>query len=533
MSKTEDQSSFTAASSTFTPNKIRNGQCFHSSSTDSRHSMTPLDTSLCGSFSYPGPTGMGHGSITPVTSVVRSQWVASSTWQPPGLFFPTLPPATDTLSAGQVAEIYQLATECQDLGMELTKQFQNLFRLEAMHHTMAQAMAHETRNAGCMACIAAFSAITANESDVDCKKFLHQSCAEANQAWKDMNDVIFSHQLEYDAQLAAFITTVEGTFQAKWDEIWSCIHSITEVAGLPYKACLTLALQILDKLPTLPLDLFYCTAIPRMLAYCPESYAFQAWSAMGDGDYLLDNNAWATSMLSLKLMCMAGGANLDGPCLSGAASPGGSAGSAMLCSPVPSPSHSCSRTLAKGGGGRSQSSSTSSLFSQGIQPESPAASNPNAGSSGSSASEDDSESDGEGEAGSDDGASDSSGSSDDESSSSSESGSEEASDDEGTQQDGLDNEDEGSGSETERSDAGGGNSPSKSDHAESPPKASQPAKKAPEVNLNTSQMLSLPDLDSMDLEEEWKIKQHPGQRPASGGTKRLVRASDNGMSMTK
>ena len=136
-----------------------------------------------------------------------------------------------------------------------------------------------------MACNAAFNAITANQPNGDHKKFLCQFCAEDNQAWKDTNDIIFSHQLKYDAQLVAFITTAEGTLQAKWDEIWSHVHSIMEVAGIANKACLTLALQILDKLPTLPLDLSYHTAIPRMLAYCPESYAFQAWSAAGDGDY--------------------------------------------------------------------------------------------------------------------------------------------------------------------------------------------------------------------------------------------------------
>ena len=275
--------------------------------------MTPLDTSLYGSFSYPGPTGAGHSSVTPLTSVARSQQVTSSMWQPPRLLSLALPPAMDTLSAGQVAEIYQLATESQALGTELTKQFQNLSGLEAMHHAMAQAMAHETTNMGCMACNAAFSPIAANQPDGDCEKFLHQFHAEANQAWKDTNDIIFSHQLKYDAHLAAFITTAKGMLQAKREEIWSCVHSIAEVAALPNKACLTLALQILDKLPTLPLDLSYRAPIPRMLAYCPESYAFQAWSAAGDGDYLLDNNIQATSMLSLKLMCMAGRANLDGP----------------------------------------------------------------------------------------------------------------------------------------------------------------------------------------------------------------------------
>ena len=281
-----------------------------------------------------------------------------------------------------------------------------------------------------------------------------------------------------------------------------------EAAGIPNKACLTLALQILDKLPTLPLDLSYCTAIPRILAYCLESYAFQAYSATGDRDYLLDNNTWTTNLLSLKLAGMAGGTDLDDPSPSGAAPPAGSASSAMPSSPVHSPSCSCSRTPTKGGGGRFQSNSTSSLFSQGAQQESPTASDPDEGSGGSSVSEDDSEFDGEGEAGSNHGASDSGGSSDDESSGNSKSCSEEATDNEGAQQDGSDNEGKGSGSEMEGSDAGGNSSPSESDHAESPSKTSPPAKKAPEVNLNTSKMLLLPDLDSKDSEEEQKTKQH-------------------------
>ena len=121
--------------------------------------------------------------------------------------------------------------------------------------------------------------IATNQPDMDHEEFLHQFCLEADQAWKDTNDIIFSHQLKYDAQLAAFITTAEGTLQAKRDEIWSCIHSIAEAAGLPNKACLSLALQILEKLPTLPLDLSFCTAlfssvltIPFLL---PDSYEWR------------------------------------------------------------------------------------------------------------------------------------------------------------------------------------------------------------------------------------------------------------------
>ena len=96
LSETEEQSSFAPTSSTSTPNKIGSVSCFHSNSTNSRHSMTPLDTSLYGSFSYPGPTGMGHGSITPETSVARSQQVTSSMWQLPRPSSPALMPDMDT-----------------------------------------------------------------------------------------------------------------------------------------------------------------------------------------------------------------------------------------------------------------------------------------------------------------------------------------------------------------------------------------------------------------------------------------------------
>ena len=50
---------------------------------------------------------------------------------------------------------------------------------------------------------------------------------------------------------------------------------LTDVVDLPHKFCLGLTLQVLNKLSTIPIDLFYCTPIPMMLVYGPESYAFQ------------------------------------------------------------------------------------------------------------------------------------------------------------------------------------------------------------------------------------------------------------------
>ena len=120
-----------------TPNKTEGGPCIQSVSSDSRCSMTLFETGLGGSFSVPSYVGVHHSSITPVTSVAGSQQVTSSGWHQSASFSPLTPQGTDTLSAEQAIEIYQLTTECWDLGYKLAKQFQTLSRLEAMHHTAA------------------------------------------------------------------------------------------------------------------------------------------------------------------------------------------------------------------------------------------------------------------------------------------------------------------------------------------------------------------------------------------------------------
>ena len=275
--------------------------------------MTPFKTGMYRSFSYPSGTGVCHGSITPVTSIAGSQQVTSSRWQPTGSFSPLPPQTLDTLSTEQAAEICQLAAECQTLGSKLTKQFQNLSRLEAVHHVTAQAAAHETINAGCMACSATFGVGTATQTDEECESSMHRLRAKANQAWKDANEVIFSHLLKYDTQLAAFISTTEGTLQAKHDEIWRHIHSLADTANIPHRICLPMALQTLDQLPAIPWDLNYHVGIPLMFANSPESYDFQTWSAARDGEYLLDNDTQATNLLSCKLARMADGAGPDDP----------------------------------------------------------------------------------------------------------------------------------------------------------------------------------------------------------------------------
>ena len=133
-------------------------------------------------------------------------------------------------------------------------QFQTLSRLEAMHCTTAQAMAHETVLLGYVVHSATYGVATTIQNAKEWESTLHGLCAEANNVWKDSNDVIFSHLLRYNSQLVGFITSVEDTLCDKCEEIWRCIHSLAETANISPQTSLALALQTLNWLPTIPWD---------------------------------------------------------------------------------------------------------------------------------------------------------------------------------------------------------------------------------------------------------------------------------------
>ena len=106
------------------------------------HQQHPLNPQPYPSFSYIGPTGAGPGSM-PTLSLSGSQQVTSSGFCLPEDKSSHLPPIP-RLSRDQVAEIYQLVTECQELCTELAQKFQCLSTLKATQQIMAQATAHET-----------------------------------------------------------------------------------------------------------------------------------------------------------------------------------------------------------------------------------------------------------------------------------------------------------------------------------------------------------------------------------------------------
>ena len=329
--------------------------------------MTPFEMGLSGSFSIPSYAGVCCGSITPMTSVAGLQQVTSSRWHLPEPFSPLTLWGMDTISAEEAAEVYQLATECQALGSDLAKQFQTLCGLEAMHHAVAQATAHETVLSGCIACSAACGVTTTIQKAKEWESTLCGLHEEANKPWKDANDIIFSHLLKYDSELATFLTSADDTLRNKCEEILSHVHSLIETTNISPQAGLSLALQVLNLLPNIPWDLSYCVGIPMMFVYGQELYELQSWGAAGDGDFHLDSHAQVANLLSHELACMYSRVGPHAPSPNRIASP---AGSATLHSPrpLPSRSHSHSKTPScRTKMVRSQSHSVSSTSSQAVE----------------------------------------------------------------------------------------------------------------------------------------------------------------------
>ena len=84
---------------------------------------------------------------------------------------------------------------------------------------------------------------------------------------------------------------------------------------------LSLVLQTLNWLPSIPWDLSYHVGIPMMFAYGPELFELHSWGSAGDGDLLLNNHSQATNLLSCKLACIHGRVGSNEPSPSRVASP--------------------------------------------------------------------------------------------------------------------------------------------------------------------------------------------------------------------
>ena len=112
----------------------------------------------------------------------------------------------------------------------------------------------------------------------------------ANKAWKDANDVLFSHLLQYNAELASFISSIKDALRNKREVIWQCIHTLLGATNYSPLTCLSMLLQILQWLPSIPLDLSFRMGVPSMFAYGPEVYELHPWGGVGDGGFNLDTD---------------------------------------------------------------------------------------------------------------------------------------------------------------------------------------------------------------------------------------------------
>ena len=264
---------------------------------ESRHSMASIYTSP--NFNLPGYPAVGPSNLTPTVPSLAGSHHVSSTW-PLGMF--TSGPSSPHLTIDQANSIFKLAAECQVLGVKLAKEFKVLSGLQAMHCNSIQGMVHETLTLGHSAPEATYSAILRDGvSKAECEDMTRHLCSEADATWKEMHEVMYNNQLQYDQQLSTFLTDTETTLNNMRGDIWATIHALAENEGITLDACLGLALQVLNLLLQIPIDILFQTQIPLTIAYYLESSIYRRWCPEQGGVSLFHKEVRASRTLSKVL----------------------------------------------------------------------------------------------------------------------------------------------------------------------------------------------------------------------------------------
>ena len=158
---------------------------------------------------------------------------------------------------------------------------------------------HETLTMGHSAQEAAYSAITQDRvPDDEHKATTHRLCSEADMAWKEMHEVMYNHQLHYDGQLATFLIDAEKALSDMHGEVWDTICTLVESESIMYDACLGLALQVLNWLLQIPIDISFHLQISLTIAYCSESSTYRKWCPKQGGILPLCKEIRASCILS-------------------------------------------------------------------------------------------------------------------------------------------------------------------------------------------------------------------------------------------
>ena len=113
--------------------------------------------------------------------------------------------------------------------------------------------------------------------DDECEATIRHLHSEADVAWKEMHEVMYNHQLHYDGQLAMFLADTETALSDMWGKVWDAIRTLAESDGIMFDACLGLALQVLNLLLQIPINISFHTQIPLTITYCPESSIYRKW----------------------------------------------------------------------------------------------------------------------------------------------------------------------------------------------------------------------------------------------------------------
>ena len=91
-----------------------------------------------------------------------------------------------------------------------------------MHHNSIQGMVHETLTLWGSAREATYSAILRDRvSEDDWEATTRCLCSEADPAWKEMHEVMYNHQLQYDQWLATFLMEAEMALNDMQGEVWA------------------------------------------------------------------------------------------------------------------------------------------------------------------------------------------------------------------------------------------------------------------------------------------------------------------------
>ena len=282
---------------TLTPLGLGTLQQQLSISEESRCSLASLYISP--GFNLPGQLVAGLGNLMPSIPSITGSHQVSSTW-PASVLTPSLP--SPHLTIDQANSMYKLATECQALGIKLAKKFQVLSSLEAIHRNSIQGTAHEMLTMGCSAREAAYLAVTRDRvPDDEHEATTCHLCLEADVTWKEMHEVMYNHQLQYDGQLATFLTDAEKALNNMCGKVWDAICTLVESESILYDACLGLTLQVLNLLLQIPIDISFHTQIPLIIAYCPESSIYRKWHPKQGGILPLCKEIRASHILSKVL----------------------------------------------------------------------------------------------------------------------------------------------------------------------------------------------------------------------------------------